>query len=132
METPGNEGSPSRGLVAFAAGTTLDVLAATAHLGIGLAAIAFDSVRKLGAEALERGAAIEREGREALVEFERENVARMKDYLRRDRAGAQGDGIEARVEQALATFDVPTRDDIRELHAHLASLGDKINRLPSS
>jgi polyhydroxyalkanoate synthesis regulator phasin len=102
------------------------------HLGIGLAALAVESARRLGAEAVERGAVLEKSGRESLAAFERDKLAEMKEYLKRDGRRSEDTSVEAKVEQALATFDVPTRDDIRELHQHLASLGEKINRLQST
>lgn len=100
------------------------------HLGIGLAAMAIENAKTIGFEAIDRGAKLEKEGRKAVVEFEREQVATMKDYLNRRKASVKKTvnniGIEAQVEEALKTFDVPTRDDIRELNLQIAALSDKI------
>jgi polyhydroxyalkanoate synthesis regulator phasin len=132
METDGIDYAGRGGIAAKVAGTALGVVRTGIHLGIGLTALAVESAHRLGAEAVRRGAVIEHDGREKLVAFEREKVAEMKDYLKRGRGKQDDVSVEAKVEQALATFDVPTRDDIRELHVHIASLGDKINRLQST
>jgi hypothetical protein len=123
----------SRGQASWSlVGTAVGVIRTGFHLGIGLAALAVESAQRVGAEAITRGAALEKNGRDKLVTFERERVAEMKEYLKRDRRKSDESSVETKVEQALATFDVPTRDDIRELHQHLASLGEKINRLQST
>jgi hypothetical protein len=99
------------------------------HLGIGLAVIALDGARKIGSEALERGAKVEKSGREAILSFEREKVAQMKDYLTKKRSSRSSASIEAQVEEALKTFDVPTRDDIKELTKQVHSVSLKVAAL---
>jgi polyhydroxyalkanoate synthesis regulator phasin len=101
------------------------------HLGLGLAAMTVDAAQGLASEAIRRGAEVERTGTERLASAEREAVQHMKDYVRasRDRQGGDEASLEARIEQSLATYDVPTKDDIRELHMHLAAVSDKLNSL---
>jgi len=132
METIDTEIDARRGIVEIVAGTALDTLRVGVRIGLGLSALALESAQQVGAEALRRGTELETRGRETAVELERRAVDHMKDYLRRNRSESRDDAIEARVEQALATFDVPTRNDIRELHNHLAAIGEKLNRLGAS
>jgi polyhydroxyalkanoate synthesis regulator phasin len=101
------------------------------QLGIGLVAMAADAAQKVALEAIDRGAKIEKAGLKTLGEFEHEQVTYMKDYLRRVKGTAQpgGGSIEAHVEEALRTHDVPTRDDIRELNEQISALNDKVSKL---
>lgn len=102
------------------------------QLGIGLAAMALDGAQKVALDAIDRGAKLEKQGLASLKEFESEQVAYMKDYLRRVKGKAAHEvSIEAHVEEALKTFDVPTRDDIRELNQKLTALDGKISGLAS-
>ncbi len=102
------------------------------QFGIGLAAIGFDTAHRLMFEAIDRGSQLEKKGLEALTAFEREQVTSMKEYLQRAKGKAEhvtGAAIEAHVEEALKTHDVPTRDDIRELNEQLAALDEKVGKL---
>lgn len=112
-------------------GAVLGVARAGLHLGLGLAAMAIDMAQGIAEEAIRRGAEVEKDGLERATRLEREATEHMKEYLhaRKREQERSNVSIEARVEQALATFDVPTRDDIRELHQHLAAVGEKINEL---
>src|SRR4051794_18133947 len=96
------------------------------RLGIGLTAMAIDGAQRIGGEAIRRGATIERSGLDTVSKLERESVEHMKSYVKRSRATSPEASIEAKVEHALATFDVPTRDDIRELHMHIAAVSEKL------
>lgn len=59
-----------------------------------------------------------------LKHFEREQVTYMKDYLKKvpGMSEMKSVSIEAHVEEALKTFDVPTRDDIRGLEHKIDAL----------
>ena len=110
----------------------LDVGRMGVQFGIGLASLGLETAQRLVFEAIDRGAVIEKHGLEALGRFEREQVAYMKDYLKGAKSTADavtGSTIEAHVEEALKTHDVPTRDDIRELNDHIAALDEKVDRL---
>jgi polyhydroxyalkanoate synthesis regulator phasin len=106
----------------------VDVARMGVQLGIGLVALAYENAYRITFDAIDRGAKIEKKSLTALGEFEREQVTYMKDYLQRVKSKAQpsGSSIEAHVEEALKTHDVPTRDDIRELREQIAALGSKI------
>lgn len=108
----------------------VDVARMGVQLGIGLAAMALEGAQKVAFEAIDRGTKLEKEGIETLKGFEREQVTYMKDYLKRVKGkAAQEVSIEAHVEEALKTFDVPTRDDIRELNQKLTALDAKLGLL---
>jgi hypothetical protein len=128
------ENAAGAGLTVPSIGDIVGVARAAVHLGLGLAAMALDEVQRIGREAVARGATVEREGLARAAELERDTVAHMKGYIRRSRESAQPSQgqIEAQVEQALATFDVPTREDIRQLHHHLAAIGEKLNHIQTS
>jgi polyhydroxyalkanoate synthesis regulator phasin len=103
------------------------------QMGIGLAALAYDETHRVLLDAIDRGAKIEKKGLKKLSTFEHEQVTHMKDYLRRVKATAEkstnGASIEAHVEEALKTHDVPTRDDIRELQHQIHLLSEKVSKL---
>jgi polyhydroxyalkanoate synthesis regulator phasin len=108
----------------------VDVARMGVQLGIGLVALALDAAQKVADEAIDRGAKLEKQGLEAAREFEREQVASMKAYLARAKSRAASDvAIEAHVEEALKTHDVPTRDDIRDLNGRIAALDAKLSTL---
>jgi polyhydroxyalkanoate synthesis regulator phasin len=107
----------------------VDIARATLHLGIGLTAMAIDGMKHIGVEAIHRGAALEKHGRETALKIERESVSSMKEYIKRTREAKKGEAsIEAKLEQALADFDVPTREDIRKLHAQLTAFSEKLGK----
>ena len=101
------------------------------HLGLGLAVMTVEAGRVFASKAIERGAKVQKDGVDTAVEMERKAVSHMKDYLKRTNGKKEekNETLEARIEQALATFDVPTKDDIRELHLHLAAVSEKISEL---
>jgi polyhydroxyalkanoate synthesis regulator phasin len=102
------------------------------QLGIGLMALAYDAAHKVMLDAIDRGAKIEKNGLDALGKIERDQILYMKDYLQRMKGKAEkasGSAIEAHVEEALKTHDVPTRDDIRELNELIASVDAKVTKL---
>ena len=108
----------------------VDVARMGIQLGIGLAALAIEGAQKVADEAIDRGAKLEKRGLETVKAFEREQVTSMKEYLGKVRGDARNEvSIEAHVEEALRTFDVPTRDDIRELNQKLTALDAKIGKL---
>ena len=112
------------------ASVVVDVARMGVQLGIGLAAMALDAAQKVAVEAIDRGAKLEKQGIESLKAIEREQVTYMKEYLSRAKGRAVHEvSLEARVEEALRTFDVPTRDDIRELNQKLTALDGKISSL---
>ena len=106
----------------------VDVARMGVQLGLGLAVLAVENAQRIALEAIDRGAKIEKKGLAAFNEFEQSQVTYMKDYLRKVKAKAPsgGSSIEAHVEEALKTHDVPTRDDIRELRQQIAALGSKL------
>jgi polyhydroxyalkanoate synthesis regulator phasin len=106
----------------------VDVARMGVQLGLGLAVLAVENAQRIALEAIDRGAKIEKKGLAAFNEFEQSQVTYMKDYLRKVKAKAPsgGSSIEAHVEEALKTHDVPTRDDIRELRHQIAALSAKI------
>lgn len=100
------------------------------QMGIGLAAMTFEGVQKIALEAIDRGAKIEKTGIESVKTFEREQVTSMKEYLSKVKGKAKQEvSIEAHVEEALRTHDVPTRDDIRELNHKITALDAKLTKL---
>jgi polyhydroxyalkanoate synthesis regulator phasin len=110
----------------------IDVARMGVQLGIGLAAMAVYTAQRVASDALDRGAKLEQEGLAVLGALEREQVTYMKDYLRRVRGSGDapsGAAVEAHVEEALKTHDVPTRDDIRELHEQIAALDEKVSKI---
>ena len=92
--------------------------------GMGLAAMAFDQAQTVVIHAIDRGAKIEKGAMKDLKHFEHEQVSYMKDYLKKvpGMNDAKSVSIEAHVEEALKTFDVPTRDDIRGLEHKIDAL----------
>lgn len=109
----------------------VDVARLGVQFGIGLAALAVDAAKNVALEAIDRGATIEREGLDRLKTIEQQQVAYMKDYLKRAKAKADapsGSNIEAHVEEALKTHAVPTRDDLRELADRIAALDAKLSQ----
>lgn len=102
----------------------VDVARMGVQAGIGLVAMAFDQAQKVVFLAIDRGAKIEKEVITDLKAFESEQVASMKDYLKKvPGVGAtKSVSMEAHVEEALKTFDVPTRDDIRGLEHKIDEL----------
>ena len=108
----------------------VDIARVGFQASLGLAAMAFDEAQKVVFLAIDRGAKIEKEAIKDLKAFESEQVAYMKDYLKK----VPGVGvnvkksvsIEAHVEEALKTFDVPTRDDIRGLEHKIDALTDAV------
>lgn len=107
----------------------VDVARLGVQLGLGLAVLAVENAQRLALAAIDRGAKIEKKGLAAFSEFEQSQVTYMKDYLRKVKAKTApsgGSSIEAHVEEALKTHDVPTRDDIRELRNQIAALGAKL------
>ena len=107
----------------------VDVARMGVQLGLGLAVLAVETAQRVALDAIDRGAKIEKKGIAAFSEFEQSQVTYMKDYLRKVKSKAAPSGgasIEAHVEEALKTHDVPTRDDIRELRAQIAALGSKL------
>jgi polyhydroxyalkanoate synthesis regulator phasin len=113
------------------ASVVVDVARMGLQLGIGLVAMAADAAQKVALEAIDRGAKLEKAGLKSLGEFEHAQVTYMKDYLRsvKGKAPSSGASIEAHVEEALRTHDVPTRDDIRELNEQIAVLNEKVSKL---
>ena len=85
--------------------------------GVGLVAMAYDQAQTVVFHAIDRGAKIEKVAMKDLKHFEHEQVSYMKDYLKKvpGMNDTKSVSIEAHVEEALKTFDVPTRDDIRGL-----------------
>ena len=113
-------------------GAVIDVVHASVRFGIGLTAMVIERFQKVAYDAIDRGAKIEKNGRKALSEFEHENVTYMKNYLKGMQAKSPmpnvAKNLEAHVEEALRTFDVPTKDDIRELHQHITAIGEKLDK----
>jgi polyhydroxyalkanoate synthesis regulator phasin len=129
-----DEPRPGLTIAGGAVGLAVDVARMGVRLGVGLAALALAGARRIALEAVDRGAELEKRGLAAISEFEREQVTYMKDYVRRARGSARPDGgasIETHVEEALRTHDVPTRDDIRELHEQISRLDEKVSKLTS-
>lgn len=109
----------------------VEVMRMGAQLGIGLVAMAWDGAQKIALDAIDRGAKIEKSGMKSFSHFEKVQVTHMKDYLKKVQGGVSNsvqkvENIEAHVEEALKTHDVPTRDDIRDLKHQIAELGKKI------
>jgi hypothetical protein len=102
----------------------VDVARMSMQCGIGLAAMAFDQAQTVVFHAIDRGAKIEKGALKDLKHFEHEQVSYMKDYLKKvpGMNDAKAVSIEAHVEEALKTFDVPTRDDIRGLEHKIDAL----------
>lgn len=95
----------------------VDIARMSAQCGIGLVAMAYDQAQTMIFHAIDRGAKIEKGALKDLKHFEHEQVSYMKDYLKKvpGMNDTKSVSIEAHVEEALKTFDVPTRDDIRGL-----------------
>ena len=111
--------------------TIIEVARLGAQLGLGLVALAYDGAQKLALDAIDRGMKIEKKGMKSFTQFEKVQVTHMKDYLKRMQGGVSNsvskvENIEAHVEEALKTHDVPTRDDIRELQHQIAELTKKV------
>lgn len=110
----------------------VDVARMGVQLGIGLVAMAYEKAQHVAFEAIDRGAKIEKESLKSLSKFEHEQVTYMKDYLQRVKGKATTKAsisIEAHVEEALKTHDVPTRDDIRALHDEIAQINTKVSKI---
>lgn len=102
----------------------IDVARMSVQFGIGIAAMAYDQAQTVVFHAIDRGAKIEKGAMKDLKHFEREQVTYMKDYLKKvpGMSEMKSVSIEAHVEEALKTFDVPTRDDIRGLEHKIDAL----------
>lgn len=101
------------------------------QFGIGLVAMAYDGAEKIALDAIDRGMKIEKKGMKSFNQFEKVQVTHMKDYLKKVQGGVSNsvskvENIEAHVEEALKTHDVPTRDDIRDLQHQIAELSKKV------
>jgi len=124
VDVSGHEGRLADNIPTIPFDVVVDVARMGVQATIGLAALAFDEAQKVLFLAIDRGAKIEKEALKDLKAFESEQVAYMKDYLKKvpGVAPKKPVSIEAHVEEALKTHDVPTRDDIRELEQKIDEL----------
>lgn len=103
--------------------------------GLGVVALAQDSIVKLAGNAqenvsnfteklIESGATLEKDSREALNDLFKSRRQKIQDAVEESQSG-----FETRVEAVLHGLNIPTRSDVEDLNKKIATLTRKVNAL---
>lgn len=109
------------------------------HLGLGLGTYIFepedlkkitfkkslsDNLNSFVTNTIDKGQKVEKEQIEWLSRFEREQMARIRDFLaaRRKETEKPKATLEEKIEEVIATLDLPTRQDLERINRRLDNI----------
>ncbi len=119
------------------------------HLGLGLGTYIFepedlkkitfkkslsDNLNSFVTNTIDKGQRVEKEQIEWLSRFEREQVARIREFLaaRRSDLNKPKATLEEKIEEVIASLDLPTRQDLERINRRLDNITRQLSRQANS